>query len=144
MSTANFYLSKDKRSELPLKSFGYPQKRLFPILSESDVMAAASLLGRAKLTESERKNVKRRIINIALREGYKIPDAWVAEEATASAFSTNSVVSWENLNHGISFGIIKEITGDIAKVELCNRVDGELVSTNLTFNCDISLLDFCD
>lgn len=144
MSTANFYLSKDKREELPLKVFGYPKKRLFPILSENDVMAAAKLLGRAKVSEDERRTIKRRIINIALRENYKIPDAWAEDGTTASDFSNNTVVSWENQRGGISFGVIKELDGDSAVIELCNKVDGEIVGTGLTFNCDTYLLDFCD
>lgn len=141
MSTANFYLSKEERDKLPLKVFGHPSKRLFPILSAEDVAAAARLLGRAKLSEAERKTVKKRIMNIALREGYKVPDAWTEEEVKASQFSANSKVTWFNQNGDLSFGILKSVDGKIATVELCNVVDGELISTNLTFNCNLDLLN---
>ena len=144
MGAAKFYLSKEKRDELPLKVFGHPKKRLFPILSENDVMSAARLLGRAKLTESEREAVKKRIINIALREGYKLPDTWESERMEASKFSSDYTVSWTNQDNGTSFGVLRSTKSDIATVELCNLVDGKLILTGLTFNCNINKLDLCE
>lgn len=144
MNTAKFYLSKEKRDELPLKVFGHPTKRLFPILSENDVMSAARLLGRAKLTESERESVKKRIINIALREGYALPDTWQAERMEASQFSYDLAVSWVNQDKGKSFGILKSTNLDNATIELCNLVDNKLIPTGLFFNYNLNKLDICE
>lgn len=66
---------KERRS-MPLAAFGDPERRLFPILDQSDVDAAARLIGKAQNPAA----VKRRIIAIAKRKGFSIPDAWQSGE----------------------------------------------------------------
>lgn len=67
-------LSKAQRDALPLSSFGWPEKRLYPIVDASDVSAAAHLIGKAPASVRER--IKARIIAIAMRHGWPIPQAW--------------------------------------------------------------------
>ena len=65
-------LTKAQRDRLPLSSFADPAHRLYPILDQSDVDAAARLLGKAR----DPAAVKKRVIEIARRKGLKIPQAW--------------------------------------------------------------------
>lgn len=143
MSEINFYLSQQKRSELPKDVFGFPEKRLFPILSEADVLSASRLLGRAKLTEKERKRVKSRIIRIALSKGYKIPEAWNPDNDPniQTELSTGSKVTWITSTNTIGFGIVKKIDSNLAVIELCDNADGIFISNGLTFACDIDDID---
>lgn len=140
---AKFFLSAEKRRELPSNVFGYPKKRLFPILSEKDVMSAAKLIGRAKLTDKEREQVKRRIINIAMREGYKLPEAWASDSgATVQAeLSANQYVSWTSTSGNTHFGVVKSINNNNAIVELCENANGELSPVGFEFECSLDDLD---
>lgn len=67
-------LTQAQRDKLPLSAFGYPEKRLYPILDASDVRAAASLIGKAPADVRDR--IKARVIAIAKRKGFPIPKAW--------------------------------------------------------------------
>ena len=66
------YIPQAERDALDSESFGDPKNRLFPIRNQQDVHDAAHLIGKAKNPEA----VKRRIIAIARRKGFSIPDAW--------------------------------------------------------------------
>ena len=135
MSLAKFYISKDERSQLPLKVFGHPTKRLFPILSEDDVMSAAKLLGRAKLSESEKAMVKKRVIAIAKREGYTLPEAWQEDDEQDLLLSVNSTVVWNTQNNSTNFGIVRKVEDGNLVVELCTTSEEGLIPTELTFSC---------
>ncbi len=67
-------LTQSQRLKLPLSDFGWPDKRLYPIVDASDVSDAASLIGKAPAPM--RGRIKARIIAIAKRKGFAIPDAW--------------------------------------------------------------------
>jgi hypothetical protein len=67
-------LTKAQRDRLPLSSFGDEAHRLYPIVDASDVRGAAALIGKAPA--SQRAHIKARIIAIAKRKGFPIPDAW--------------------------------------------------------------------
>jgi len=67
-------LSQAERDKLPLSSFGDPANRKYPIVDASDVSDAASLIGKAPAFK--RAAIKARIIAIARRKGFPIPDAW--------------------------------------------------------------------
>lgn len=68
------YYSRDARADMPLSDFGDPDKRAFPIKTQTDVDNAARLIGHADNPDA----VKKRIISIATRKGLRIPDAWKA------------------------------------------------------------------
>lgn len=70
-------LTTAQRDALPLSDFASPNDRKFPILDQSDVAAAASLLGKADDPEA----VKMRIIAIAKRKKLTLPDAWQSKAA---------------------------------------------------------------
>jgi hypothetical protein len=74
-------LTQAQRDALPDSSFGWPEEKKYPILDASDVADAAALIGKAP--EGMRDRIKRRIIAIAKRKGFPIPDAW-KDEKTAS------------------------------------------------------------
>jgi len=77
---ATAYISVDKRKNLPLSDFGWPERRLFPIISAAHVMSAARLIGRAKrVTPDIAEKIKKRIIAIARRKGYPLPSSWSKE-----------------------------------------------------------------
>lgn len=65
-------LTTKQRLALPLSDFGDPKRRLFPIVDAADVDAAAHLIGKA----ADPAAVKARVISIAKRKGFSIPDAW--------------------------------------------------------------------
>jgi hypothetical protein len=67
-------MTKAGRDRLPASSFGWPEKKLYPITSQSDVNAAAHLIGKAP--PAERARIKSRITAIARRHGWTVPDAW--------------------------------------------------------------------
>lgn len=96
MSQVEFkYLTKEERNKIPDGDFGYVKglRRLFPITDASSVLDAARLIGRAKgLTDDEQEAVKKKIIKIAKRKGYKIPEAW-AKKAKMSGGGTGGLVT---------------------------------------------------
>lgn len=67
-------LSTTQRQHLPLADFGWPAKRLYPIVDQSDVAAASHLIGKAPA--SVQSYIKARIIAICKRKGFTIPAAW--------------------------------------------------------------------
>ena len=69
--------TRAERDTLSLASFGDPANKEFPVHTQSDLDAAATLIGTAKNPEA----VKRRLIKIATAKGLTIPDAWTAKDA---------------------------------------------------------------
>jgi hypothetical protein len=67
-------MTKAGRAQLPRSAYGDPDRRLYPITSQSDVMAAAHLIGKAP--PNRRAAIKARIISIAKSHGWTIPAAW--------------------------------------------------------------------
>lgn len=67
-------LTVEQRKQMPKSDFGWPEEMKYPINSQADVDAAAKLIGRAPASQQAR--IKARIIAIAKRKGYSIPDAW--------------------------------------------------------------------
>jgi len=65
-------ISQAERDKMPAEDFAGPRQS-FPIRNQQDVHDAARLIGHADDPEA----VKRRIIAIAKRKGFKIPDAWM-------------------------------------------------------------------
>lgn len=77
-------LTKAQRDKLPLDDFGWPERRLYPIVDQDDVDSAASLLGKAP--ESERETIKKRIAAIARRKKLALPDAWQTDARMSVEF----------------------------------------------------------
>lgn len=85
------YYSKADRDAMPDSDFAGPHQS-FPIRTQQDVYNAARLIGHADDPEA----VKRRIIAIAKRKGFAIPDAWkdkVATKESAFAPSTQKIAT---------------------------------------------------
>lgn len=98
-------LTKKQRDALPLSDFGDPDRRLFPIVDASDVSDAAHLIGKAKNPEK----VKARIVAIARRKGFPIPDAWKDDgKAKHSAFAADLARFGEAGGHVLRRGKIFE------------------------------------
>lgn len=99
MSKSTFsFLTVEERAALSPEDFGDPERRLFPVLTQEDVNLAPRRISFFPNFES----MKDRLIAIATRKGFTVPDVWitktevaeeVADEATASAFSTSTEVS---------------------------------------------------
>jgi len=80
------YIPKAIRDKIPDSDFGFVvgNRRLFPVIGQEDLDAAARLIGRAKgLTDADRENVKKKLTAIAKRKKLSIPKTW-AEEASMS------------------------------------------------------------
>jgi hypothetical protein len=86
------YYSAKERREMPESDFAGPH-RSFPIRTQEDVDNAARLIGHAKDPEA----VKRRIIEIARRKGFKIPEKWQKEEDANKTLDTSSGLQPYNL-----------------------------------------------
>ena len=95
------YIPKAERDALPDSDFGFvdADRRLFPIVIEEDVMAAARLLGRANITDEEREKTKETIIKIAKKKNFKLPKSWLAE-MSEDLFSeiSNNVLAFANVD----------------------------------------------
>lgn len=70
------------REDIPTGDYGDPDNKKFPIVTQASVDDAASLIGKAANPDA----VKARIIAIAKRKGFTIPDAWQEEASARSAF----------------------------------------------------------
>lgn len=72
-------LSVTQREKIkdPAEHFGDPGNRLFPIIDQSDVDAAAKLIGKAKSPTKVKANIKK----IAKAKDLTLPDTWQAEDA---------------------------------------------------------------
>lgn len=92
------YYSQAARKKMPASDFAGPHMS-FPIRTQQDVYNAARLIGHADNPEA----VKRRIIAIAKRKGFQIPDAWqkkddgkpketLSSRASSSSFHSNRAV----------------------------------------------------
>ncbi|SRR5579871_2055748 len=79
------YYSQKDRGKMDPDDFAGPH-RSFPIMSQADVDNAARLIGHADDPEA----VKRKIIAIAKRKGFKIPDAWQKEPVAAASGAKES------------------------------------------------------
>jgi hypothetical protein len=86
------YYSAKERREMPESDFAGPH-RSFPIKTQEDVDNAARLIGHAKDPEA----VKRRIIEIARRKGFKIPESWQKEQDTKKDITLDSGLQAPNL-----------------------------------------------
>lgn len=82
-----YYSLEDRKGMLP-ENFGDPGRLLFPILSQEDVDKAPKRIRRATGVA----DLKTRIIAIALRKGFVIPEEWadVSTEIKASIPSIDS------------------------------------------------------
>ena len=70
-----------KRKETPLKSFGDPATRGFPIEDQEDVDNAAKAIGRANNPDAVKKRLKR----IIKRLGLTVPPSWEEDKAAMGA-----------------------------------------------------------
>ncbi len=70
-------LTTEERRNLPLEDFGDPERRLFPIVDQEDVDAAARLIGKAR----DPVLVRKRIVAIAKRKHLRIPKTWRLDES---------------------------------------------------------------
>lgn len=73
------YIPEHERAKIPEDDFAGPG-RTFPINSQWHVEAAAHLIGHA----SDPSKVKEKVIAIAKRKGYALPEAWHDEDGTKS------------------------------------------------------------
>src|SRR5579883_1785572 len=80
------YSQKD-RATMDASDFAGPH-RSFPILTQQDVYNAARLIGHADDPEA----VKRKIIAIAKRKGFKLPDSWQKDGEDGKAKESTTVV----------------------------------------------------
>lgn len=72
--------TKSDRAKIPAEDFAGPNQT-FPIVTQQDVHDAARLIGHAANPAA----VKARVMAIAKRKGFSLPDAWAADNASASA-----------------------------------------------------------
>lgn len=85
MSEVNFrYIPKKERDAIKDSDFGYVssdgKRRLFPVLDQETLDAAAKLIGRAKgLSDADREAVKKKLLAIARRKKLYPPKAWVTD-----------------------------------------------------------------
>jgi hypothetical protein len=81
MTKAQFeFLSLIDRKAIAVEDFGDPERFLFPILSQEDVDRAPMRI--RPLTETEK--LRDRIISIAKRKGFSLPEEWSAITVAAS------------------------------------------------------------
>lgn len=78
-------LSTKERAALKDSDFGDPDRKLFPIMDQSDVDAAAHLIGKAQNPAA----VKAKIIAICKRKGFTIPAAWQTDAKMTATFAMN-------------------------------------------------------
>lgn len=71
---AEAYISKKERDEIPAEDYAWPEAKKYPIRTQEEVDAAARLIGRAP--KSKQASIKRRIISIAKRKGFKLPESY--------------------------------------------------------------------
>jgi hypothetical protein len=82
-------LTAEERRDLPLEDFGDPERRLFPIVDQADVDAAARLIGKAR----DPALVRKRILAIAKRKRLQIPDAWQEDEDEPAQFHATGALA---------------------------------------------------
>lgn len=72
------YIPHDARLKIPDDDFGYVDtyKKLYPIEFAEDISAAAKLIDKAGLSETDKKNTKARLARIAKRKGFDYPSDW--------------------------------------------------------------------
>lgn len=77
------------REKIDDSEFGDVENKKFPIVTQQDVTDAAHLIGKAAHPAA----VKARIIAIAKKKGFSIPDAWKGDDARADAAEVTRVAS---------------------------------------------------
>lgn len=94
MGTNFHYLTVEERAALSPEDFGDPERRLFPVLTQEDINLAPRRISFFPNVEE----LKSRLISIAVRKGFSLPEVWAtdvqpagvgANVATASAFSVS-------------------------------------------------------
>lgn len=85
-------LSQAERDKLPDSDYGDPQGRRFPILDQSDVDAAARLIGRAKGIDEAK--VRARIVAICKRKELTPPAAWVEGDTATMSADSGPTLEW--------------------------------------------------
>ena len=114
MNNADFeFLSLLDRQGMDADNFGDPDRRLFPILSQEDVDKAPKRVRRATGVAK----LKERIISIAKRKGFTLPDEWATVKASAD-FSGNTAQEKETAKM-VEFALDNDAT--------TNTKDGEYV-----------------
>src|SRR5574343_1390017 len=115
MNKAAFnFLTIEQRAALSPEDFGDPERRLFPILTQEDVNLAPRRISFFPNADE----LKDRLISIALRKGFSVPDIWVerkaeeSQEATASAFSASEVAGSAGIAEFELDGETKKPTND--------------------------------
>ena len=84
--------TKEKRDELPLKYFGDPDGRKYPIQDQDDVDSASHLIGKAP--EDQQNSIKKRIIAICKELDLDPPKAWVGKSfANGDDLSYNELIN---------------------------------------------------
>jgi phage head maturation protease len=79
------YTDKD-REKVPAEDFGDPENRAYPIVIAEDVLDVAKLIGQA----DNPKAVKARIIAIAKKKKFPLPESWKEEERVETPVETRS------------------------------------------------------
>jgi hypothetical protein len=87
MNVSFDYLTDEQRQALSAEDFGDPRRRLFPVLTEEDVKAAPYRI----IVLPNKDEVKARIIAIATKKGFNLPEEWkVTEEKVEEKSATAS------------------------------------------------------
>ena len=112
------YYSQKDRAAMDTSDFAGPH-RSFPILTQQDVYNAARLIGHADDPEA----VKRKIIAIAKRKGFMLPDSWQQEEKDGKAKESSST--------GASGGNPESFTPRprVARLKVC-WIENDAISLN--------------
>lgn len=76
-NSATAYIPQAERNKIAEDDFAWPEERKYPIVTQENLDAAVTLLGRAPSYEQE--NIKRNIKRIAQRRGLSLPDKWTNE-----------------------------------------------------------------
>lgn len=85
------FLTVTERAALSPEDFGDPERRLFPVMVQQDVTLAPNRIS----FFPDYETLKDRIISIALKKGFKLPDVWVSTE-TAETKATKATEEAED------------------------------------------------
>lgn len=139
------FLTDEERQALSVEDFGDPTRRLFPVLTQEDVDKAPHRI----TVLPNLDEVKTRIMAIAARKGFTLPEAWkVGEVKTEVATASTGFSAEANINKADSFA---EFELDASTVK--DTSDGEYVlRTGKIFeagqykdkNFEISSEELCD
>ena len=105
------FLTVEQRASLSPEDFGDPERKLFPVLTQQDIDLAPKRIS----FFPDYEELKERLISIALRKGFSLPEAWVADSTSAAHnFSDENT---ENVENPDSFTVFSE-DGETAEFEL--------------------------